>query len=94
MKTLIALSAIAFALVQTPAPGVEGTWRGTLATPAASLRLVLNISRAADGLLSGSLESVDQGSTIPIDAITVTGDTVVSVNQGCRRVVYRQIECR
>jgi hypothetical protein len=51
------------ALVQTPAPGVEGTWRGTLATGAGSLRLVLNISRAADGLLSASLDSLDQGST-------------------------------
>ena len=77
MKILIALSAIALALVQTPAPGVEGTWGGTLATPAGSLRLVLNISRAADGLLSGSMESVDQSTTIPIDAISVTGDTVV-----------------
>lgn len=76
MKTLVALSAMVLALLQTPAPGVEGTWRGTLATPAANLRLVLNISRASDGLLSGSLESVDQGSTIPIDALTVTGDTV------------------
>jgi murein DD-endopeptidase MepM/ murein hydrolase activator NlpD len=64
------------ALVQTPAPGVEGTWRGTLATGAANLRLVLNVSKAPDGLLSGSLESLDQGSTIPIDAITVKGDTV------------------
>ena len=77
MKILVALSAIALALVHTPAPGVEGTWRGTLATPTASLRLVLTISRAADGLLSGSMESVDQSTTIPIDAITVTGDTVV-----------------
>jgi len=76
MKTLVALSAMALALVQTPAPGVEGTWRGTLATPTANLRLVLNISRAADGLLSGSLESLDQGSTIPIDSLTVSGDTV------------------
>ena len=75
MKTLVALSAMVLALVQTPAPGVEGTWRGTLATPTANLRLVLNISRAADGLLSGLLESLDQ-STIPIDSLTVNGDTV------------------
>jgi murein DD-endopeptidase len=76
MKTLVALSAMVLALVQTPAPGVEGTWRGTLAVPTGSLRLVLNISRAADGLLSGSLESLDQGSTIPIDSLTLSGDTV------------------
>lgn len=76
MKTLVALTTLLFALAQAPAQGVEGTWRGTLATGAGSLRLVLNISRAADGLLSASLESVDQGSTIPVDAITVNGDTV------------------
>ena len=76
MKTLVALSAMVLALVQTPAPGVEGTWRGTLVVPTGSLRLVLNISRAADGLLSGSLESLDQGSTIPIDSLTLSGDTV------------------
>jgi len=76
MKTLVALSAIVLALVQTPAPGVEGTWRGTLATGAANLRLVLNVTKAPDGVLSGSVESLDQSTTIPIDAITVTGDTV------------------
>ena len=76
MKTLVALSAMVLALVQTPAPGVEGTWRGTLAIPTGNLRLVLNISRAPDGLLSGSLESVDQGSMIPIDSLTLDGDTV------------------
>jgi len=76
MKTIVALTTLLLALAQTPAQGVEGTWRGTLATGAASLRLVLNISKAADGLLSGSLESLDQSTTIPIDGITVTGDTV------------------
>jgi murein DD-endopeptidase MepM/ murein hydrolase activator NlpD len=65
------------AAAQTPAAGVEGTWRGTLAAPGTSgLRLVLRISKAADGLLLGSLDSLDQGSTIPIDSVRVTGDTV------------------
>ena len=76
MKTLVVLTTLLLALPQAPAQGVEGTWRGTLATPGGNLRLVLNISKAADGLLSGSLESLDQGTTIPIDGITVTGDTV------------------
>lgn len=40
------------------------------------LRLVLRIARAADGLYSGQLDSVDQGSTIPIDRIVVTGSSV------------------
>ena len=70
LLTLIAAAA------QTPAAGAEGTWRGTLNVGGAGLRLVLRIARASDGLHTGSLDSVDQGTTIPIDSITVKGDTV------------------
>jgi murein DD-endopeptidase len=81
MKSLLVAASFLIAVVQaqTPAvatPGLEGTWRGTLATPGGNLRLVLNVSRAPDGLLSGSLESLDQGSTIPLDSIIVKGDDV------------------
>jgi hypothetical protein len=61
---------------QIQASGAEGTWRGTLSAGGANLRLVLRIAKAADGLHTGALDSLDQGSTIPIDSITVTGDTV------------------
>jgi murein DD-endopeptidase len=51
------------------APSLEGTWRGILA---GQLHLVLTVTRAADGL-HGSL---DQGSTLPIDVLTVDGAAV------------------
>lgn len=71
------LGAIA-AAHQAPAqsPTIEGAWRGTLTTPGGSLRLVLRVSRASDGLYTGALDSLDQGSTIPIDRIVVTGTSV------------------
>jgi hypothetical protein len=34
------------------------------------------VTKAADGLLIGTLESLDQGSSIPVDRIVVTGATV------------------
>ena len=57
-------------------PGLEGTWRGTLDTGAGALRLVLRIEKSSDGLYTGLLDSVDQGSKIPIASVTQTGDTV------------------
>ena len=62
MKLLVAAAGllIAFAQTQAPAtPGIDGSWRGTLATPVGSLRMVLTVTRAPDGLLSASLESVE-----------------------------------
>jgi hypothetical protein len=61
---------------QAPAVGAEGTWRGTLIAGTTSLRLVLRISKAPDGLLTGALDSLDQGSTIPVDSVTQSGDAV------------------
>ena len=75
----VALLASTLPLTQTPAtsaPGIDGTWRGTLVSGPASLRLVLHITKAPDGQLAGSLDSLDQGTTIPIDVIRVTGDNV------------------
>ena len=57
-------------------PSLEGTWRGTLVTGAGQLRLTLQVSKAADGLLIGTLNSLDQGVSIPVDRIVVTGSTV------------------
>jgi murein DD-endopeptidase MepM/ murein hydrolase activator NlpD len=61
---------------QTQAPSLEGTWRGTLDTGAGQLRLALRVSKAADGLLIGILDSLDQATSIPVDRIIVTGATV------------------
>lgn len=56
--------------------GPDGRWEGTLDTGQGKLRLALDISKAADGLLTGVLDSIDQGAKIPIDAIDWNGDKV------------------
>jgi murein DD-endopeptidase MepM/ murein hydrolase activator NlpD len=60
---------------QTPAKSPEGTWQGTLDV-GQKLRLALTLSKNPDGTYSGKVDSLDQGSTIPIDMITVNGDSV------------------
>src|SRR5262245_62981881 len=61
---------------QTPI-GLEGKWEGALVAGPNQLRLVLNITRASDGIHLGTLTSVDQGGVqIPMDSIQLTGDAV------------------
>jgi acid stress-induced BolA-like protein IbaG/YrbA len=64
------------AIGQTSAQGPEGSWQGTLEAGDKKLRLALKLSKNPDGTYSGSLDSLDQGSTIPIDVVTVKGDSV------------------
>jgi pimeloyl-ACP methyl ester carboxylesterase len=45
------------------ARGVEGLWQGTLNVSATDLRIVFHINKAADGRLSATLDSPDQGAT-------------------------------
>jgi len=81
MKRLIiyviaACTAVTLTYAQTPA-GLEGRWEGALAAGPNQLRLVLNISKAADDLYLGTLTSLDQGGArIPVDKIQQTGDSV------------------
>ncbi|MDB4964748.1 MAG: peptidase [Myxococcales bacterium] len=56
-----------------PSGGVEGVWRGALG---GRLHLVVTFSKSGDGKLGGVLESVDQGATLPMDSVTVTGSAV------------------
>ena len=62
-------------VTQTPTKSPEGSWQGTL-DAGQKLRLGLTISKKADGTYSGSVDSIDQGTVIPIDVITVSGDSV------------------
>ncbi len=55
------------------AQNLEGSWEGTLTTPGGTLRLVLKLSRAADGTASGILDSLDQNVSLPVDTITLDG---------------------
>ena len=43
------------------AKGIEGLWQGTLKVPGGELRVVFYINRAADGKLTATLDSPDQG---------------------------------
>jgi uncharacterized protein (TIGR03435 family) len=56
---------------------LAGTWQGTLSTPAAQLRIVAKITRAADGKFEGQLFSIDQGGQPrPMNLISLDGRTV------------------
>jgi len=47
---------------QAPAAkGIDDTWQGTLHVQQQDLRIVLKMSRGADGALTGALYSIDQG---------------------------------
>src|SRR5262245_1260250 len=61
---------------QTPAKDFEGSWQGTLEAGGQKLRLVVTVTKSDAGVYAGKMESVDQGATIAIDTITVTGDAV------------------
>lgn len=71
---LLALCCQTFA--QAPEKGFEGSWRGTLEAGDTKLRIVLSVMRSDAGVYTGKFESLDQGATVPIDAITVNNDAV------------------
>jgi len=54
------------------AQDIAGDWQGTLNTGMGELRLVLHITKAADGSLKATLDSVDQGANgIPVRSATL-----------------------
>jgi murein DD-endopeptidase len=63
---------------QAASPGgdLAGTWKGELGGSAATLHLVLTITKGAGGEFSGRLDSVDQGATLPMENITLKNDSV------------------
>ena len=59
------------------AQDLEGTWQGTVSTPANQIRIVLKITRAADGKFEGQLFSIDQGAQPrTMSAISLEGRVV------------------
>jgi murein DD-endopeptidase MepM/ murein hydrolase activator NlpD len=74
-RSLLILLAAAVSWAQT-SPGIEGDWQGTLGAGPNSLRLLIHISKGFDGIYLGQLDSLDQGSSIPMDSIQVAGDKV------------------
>jgi len=61
---------------QTPAKGLEGSWQGVLDAGSAKLRIVVPVTRSETGTYAGKFESLDQNAPIPIDTVTLSGDTV------------------
>jgi hypothetical protein len=73
---LILFTVAQSAFAQTTEPkGITGVWQGVLDVGGTKLRLVLTVKKNGDAY-TGTLDSLDQGSSIPIDSITVSGDTV------------------
>jgi pimeloyl-ACP methyl ester carboxylesterase len=57
--------------VDAGAQNIQGNWQGVLNSQFGNLRLVLKVSKAADGTLKATLDSPDQGGTdIPVDTVT------------------------
>jgi dipeptidyl aminopeptidase/acylaminoacyl peptidase len=71
---LLGLSCLAFG--QTAPKGIDGTWNGTLDAGGQKLRLAVVLTKSDAGAYAGKFESLDQGATIPIDAVTIDGDNV------------------
>jgi murein DD-endopeptidase len=72
---LILISLAGHLFGQTPARSLEGSWQGTLDV-GQKLRLALTVSKSPDGAYSGKVDSLDQGTSIPIEIIKVSGDSV------------------
>jgi fermentation-respiration switch protein FrsA (DUF1100 family) len=54
------------------AQDITGDWQGVLSANVADLHLVLHISKGADGALTATLDSVDQGANgIPVSSVTL-----------------------
>jgi CubicO group peptidase (beta-lactamase class C family) len=72
---LTALFALLFLAAPAAAQDAKGDWQGTLQpAPTAKLRLALHIA-GADGTLTGTMDSIDQGAFgIPLAAIVQTAD--------------------
>lgn len=71
-KLLIILAFIIGATSVSIAQDIAGDWNGSLKAGEVELRLVLHITKAADGSLKATLDSIDQGAPgIPVNAVTL-----------------------
>jgi pimeloyl-ACP methyl ester carboxylesterase len=71
--TMAALTLIGPAVAADPV----GHWEGALEVGSIKLRLAFHIEKAADGKLTGTMDSPDQGAKgVPLGGVRVEGDTV------------------
>jgi len=72
MKRLLALALLLLSANLARAQDVSGDWQGTLDTGMGQLHLVLHITKAPDGALKATLDSLDQGANgIPVSSVTL-----------------------
>jgi uncharacterized protein len=72
MKRFFILFILTVSATLARAQDIAGDWQGTLNTGMGELRLVLHVIKAADGSLSATLDSVDQGANgIPVKSATL-----------------------
>jgi serine-type D-Ala-D-Ala carboxypeptidase/endopeptidase len=78
MKRIFAVLILFFAVLSLAhAQDISGEWQGTLDTGMGHLRLVLHITKAADGNLKATLDSPDQGiAGMPVDSISLEGNKI------------------
>ena len=71
-KLFIALTFIAITTSLSLAQDIVGDWNGKLTVGTAELRLVLHVTKAPDGSLKATLDSIDQNAPgIPVNAVTL-----------------------
>ncbi|MHB0936634.1 MAG: alpha/beta hydrolase family protein [Armatimonadota bacterium] len=74
---LVSLIGIGAAWAQDAGARLVGTWAGTLKVQNQQLRLVFKITAGANGTLTGTLDSPDQGATdIPVPKVVLDGNKV------------------
>ncbi len=71
LVTTVASTLVLGATTTAPVSAAIGDWEGKIDARGASLRVIVHISQAADGKLTGSLDSPDQDTTgIAIDLVS------------------------
>lgn len=77
MKTFLRACAFLTGALAVLAQDIAGDWKGTLSAGGAELRVVVHITKAADGGFTATFDSVDQGAKgIPVGPVTVADGTM------------------
>jgi len=78
MKRLLITALFVTAMVSfASAQDITGDWQGPLTTPVGELRLIIHVTKAADGTLKAIMDSPDQAmSGAPLDVFTFEGGKV------------------
>src|SRR6476619_108671 len=72
MKGAFVFLILTFLATFIHAQDIAGDWQGTLNTGMGELGLVIHITKAANGSLTATLDSVDQGANgIPVKSVTL-----------------------